>query len=83
MRRNERAPVEHEHLAGAAAKVSEGVFVFGLSDRAYNHLQLVDELSWLDLLLIYNNRRWATLTIENGGSGREIFEKVFAAWKVR
>jgi hypothetical protein len=81
MRGNEQARVEH--LTGAAAKVSEGFFVFGLSERAYNHLQLIDELSWLDILLIYNNRRWAILTIEEGASGRETFEKALTVWEVR
>jgi hypothetical protein len=68
---------------GAAKKVNDGFIAFGLSDRAYNQLELEDELSWFDILLFYNNRRWAILSVENGVSGRENFEKAFTAWKVQ
>jgi hypothetical protein len=84
MRQNEQARVEH--LAGAALKVDDGFFWVGLSNsdavQAHN-LQLVNELSWLDIGLVYKNRRTAILEIEKGASGREIFEKAFTAWKVQ
>ena len=67
----------------AAKKVSQGFIAFGLSDRAYDQLRLIDELSLLDIYMVYNNGRWAMLTIENGASGRETFEKAFTAWEVR
>ena len=64
-------------------KMSEGAFAFELSDRAYNQLELIDELFWFDILLSNSNRRFAILSIENGASGREVFEKAFTAWEVR
>jgi hypothetical protein len=67
----------------AAKKVSQGFIAFGLSDRAYNQLRLIDELSWLDIYMAYNNRRWAILQIAIGASGREVFERAFTAWEVR
>ena len=67
----------------AAKKVSEGFIAFGLSDRAYNQLRLIDELSWLDIYMAYNNRRWAILQIAISASGREVFERAFTAWELR
>jgi hypothetical protein len=67
----------------AAKPISQGFVVFGLSDLAYNQLQLIEERSWFDMLLFHNNGRWAILTIESGASGREIFEKAFTAWKAQ
>jgi hypothetical protein len=63
-------------------KVVEGLIIFGLSDRAFNQLQLIDGPSLLlDIYMLYNSRRWGILTIESGASAREAFEKVFAARK--
>jgi hypothetical protein len=67
----------------AAKPVNEGFVAFRLSDRAYNQLQLIDELSLLEIILVYRDQRGARLTIECGASGRQIFEKAFAAWKVQ
>jgi hypothetical protein len=70
-------------LLGGAKSVDAGFVAFDLSDRAYNDLRLIDQRSWLELFLLSNKRGWARLTIETGGSGREVFEKAFTAWDVR
>jgi len=82
MRRSEEA--NGEPLTGKTLKIGEGFFWVGLSNsekaQAYN-LKLANEVSWFDIPIIYNNHLHAILSVEKGPSGREIFEKAFAAWK--
>jgi hypothetical protein len=70
-------------LAGLAAKVTDGVFLVGLSnvdsDRSRN-LQLLKERTWFDIPLVYANQRRAIIAIEKGAPGERAFQDAFAAW---
>jgi hypothetical protein len=70
-------------LAGLAVKITDGLFLVGLSngeaDRKRN-IQLLSERSWFDLPMAYNNKRRAILAIEKGLSGERAFEAALAAW---
>ena len=70
-------------LAGLAAKVKDGFFLYGLSDtpadRARN-LGFLQERSWIDIPMNYSNQRRAILAIEKGLSGANAFRIGFAAW---
>ena len=82
MRRSEEEP--SVAMAGKTLKIGEGFFWVGLSNSdavQARNLRLANELSWFEIPLVYNNRLHAILSIEKGASGREIFEKAFAAWK--
>jgi hypothetical protein len=81
MKSNEQA--RGTPLAGLAVKVTHGFFLVGLStvdaDRARN-LQLLKELSWFDVPLVYVNQRRAIIAIEKGAPGERAFNEAFAAW---
>ena len=70
-------------LAGSSAKVTKDYFLIGLSaldsDKDRN-IQLLKERSWIDIPIVYGNRRRAILAIDKGTSGERIFEQAFAAW---
>jgi hypothetical protein len=70
-------------LAGLAVKVTDDTFLVGLSnveaDRQRN-VQLLRELEWFDIPLVYNNQRRAILAISKGPSGERAFADAFAAW---
>jgi hypothetical protein len=72
-------------LAGLAVKVTDGFFLFGLSnvdaDRQRN-LQLLKERSWFDVPLVYANQRRAIIAIEKGGPGERAFNEAFAEWEL-
>ncbi|WP_083636563.1 caspase family protein [Bradyrhizobium sp. AS23.2] len=81
MKSNEQA--RGTPIAGLAVKVTEGFFLVGLSnvtaDRARN-MQLLNERSWLDMPMVYNNKRRAILAIEKGSAGADAFASAFSAW---
>ncbi|MGJ4941081.1 caspase family protein [Bradyrhizobium sp. HKCCYLS1011] len=66
-------------LAGLAVKVTNGSFLVGLSnvdaDRQRN-LQLLQQRSWIDIPLVYDNSRRGILAIGKGASG----DRAFADW---
>lgn len=70
-------------VAGLAVRVTEGFFLVGLSnvaaDRSRN-MQLLNERSWFDMPMVYNNKRRAILAIEKGSAGAEAFASAFSAW---
>jgi len=72
-----------EPLIGAAGKVADGVFWIALSaaeaDVARN-LQLLRELSWIDLPLVYETGQRAILAFEKGPEGAQVFENAFPVW---
>jgi hypothetical protein len=72
-----------EPLAGLGIKVSDGLFLVGLSDvaadRARNQQALL-ERAWLSIPLVYANQRRAILTIEKGAGGEQAFKTAFTAW---
>jgi hypothetical protein len=81
MKSNEQA--RGTPLAGLAVKVTDGFFLVGLSnvdaDRQRN-IQLLNERSWLDMPMVYTNRRRAIIAIEKGPSGEQAFNDAFAFW---
>jgi len=71
-------------LAGYAVQVTSNYYLIGLSaappDRE-NNLRLLKERGWLDIPLVYGNKRRAILAIEKGSPGEQAFAEAFAAWK--
>jgi hypothetical protein len=70
-------------LGGAAAKVTSGYFLIGLSaveTDMQRNIQLLKERSWFDIPIVYNNGRRAILAIEKGTPGERAFEEAFKAW---
>jgi Caspase domain len=70
-------------LAGLSVRVTDGFFLVGLSnteaDRTRN-IELLTERAWLDVPLLYFNKRRAIIAIEKGVSGEAAFNEAFAAW---
>lgn len=70
-------------LAGLAVKVTAGFFMIGLSnveaDRERN-IQLLKERAWLDIPLVYGDKRRAIMAIEKGAPGERAFAEAFKAW---
>ncbi|MET4374800.1 hypothetical protein ABIA99_007532 [Bradyrhizobium sp. LB12.1] len=81
MKSNEQA--RGTPIAGLAVKVSEGFFQVGLSNVAADRLrnmQLLNERSWFDIPMVYNNKRRAILAIEKGSAGVDAFASAFSGW---
>jgi pimeloyl-ACP methyl ester carboxylesterase len=66
-------------LAGLAAKVTDGLFLFGLSNPG--NAQLLKKSSWLHVPVVYANQRRATIAIEMGAPGDRAFNEAFGAWE--
>jgi hypothetical protein len=71
-------------LAGLAAKVTNGIFLVGLSnvaaDREHN-LQLLRERRWIDIPMVYANQHRGILAIEKGYHGEDVFRTAMEAWE--
>ena len=70
-------------LAGLAVKVTTGFFMIGLSAveaESRRNITLLKERSWLDIPIVYNDKRRAILAIEKGRSGERAFSEALAAW---
>src|SRR5436190_906372 len=70
-------------LGGAAAKVTSGYFLIGLSaveTDMQRNIQLLKERNWFDIPIVYNNGRRAIPAIENGTPGDCAFDEAFKAW---
>ena len=68
---------------GAAAKVTSGYFLIGLSaveGDMQRNIQLLKERGWFDIPIVYNNGRRAILAIEKGTPGDRAFDEAFKAW---
>ena len=71
-------------LAGLAVKVTNGVFLIGLSaveTDVERNVQLLKERTWFDIPIVYNNGSRAILAIEKGVPGERAFTDAFAAWE--
>jgi len=70
-------------LAGVTARVTENVFMLGLSngpaDRQRN-LQALKERPWFDIAIIDGNQHRAILAVEKGSSGDTAFTAALTAW---
>ena len=71
-------------LAGLAVKVTNDVYLIGLSnldaDKERN-LQALKERGWFDIPIVYSNNRRAILAMEKGTPGERAFADAFKAWK--
>jgi hypothetical protein len=68
-------------LAGAAATVTNGFFIFALAAiSAPQNLQLLKEREWLDVPFAYANGTRAVISFEKGEPGGRAFAEAFAAW---
>ncbi len=79
LKANEQA--RGEPLAGQIAKVTDGVFLFGLSgspDASARNIRLMRDRSWIDLPMVYEDGRRAILAVEKGTSGQDAVRAIFA-----
>jgi hypothetical protein len=70
-------------LAGASARVAQGLFWVALSDRTDEQARnetLLKERGWIDIPLLYENGKRAILTLEKGTPGEKSVNNVLAAW---
>lgn len=71
-------------LSGLAVKVTNGFFLIGLSSAEADfsrNMQLLQERSWFDIPIVYNNGRRAILAVEKGNPGERAFGDAFTAWR--
>jgi hypothetical protein len=70
-------------LAALSVKVTDGVFLVGLSataaDRERNLKQL-RERAWFDIPIVYANQTRAILAFDKGEAGEQVFKTVLTAW---
>jgi hypothetical protein len=73
-------------LEAISAKIDTSFFVVGLQndklDVVETNLQLMSQRGWIDIPLSYTNGRKALITLEKGASGKAVFDKVLANWKL-
>jgi hypothetical protein len=70
-------------IAGLAVKVTSDFYLIGLSNQEADkerNLQLLKERGWVDIPVVYNNKRRAILAIEKGLPGERAFADAFTAW---
>jgi hypothetical protein len=70
-------------LAGLAVKVTNNVFLIGLSSvdtDVQRNTQLLKERTWFDIPIVYNNGSRAILAMEKGTPGERAFDDAFTAW---
>ncbi|WP_425089584.1 hypothetical protein [Stappia sp.] len=71
-------------LIGASVKVADGFFWVALSnipDERERNLTLLQERGWIDLPMLYENRKRAILTLEKGTPGTRAVERAVTAWR--
>ena len=70
-------------LVAVPAKITDAYFLVGLNNlptAVKSNLDLMRAEDFMDVQLVYGNGRRATLTIEKGTRGDEVFEEVLTAW---
>jgi hypothetical protein len=71
-------------LAAVAVKVTDGYFMVGLSgapaDKARN-IELLRQRPWIDIPIIYTDKRRAILAVEKGAPGERAIAQAFAEWE--
>ena len=70
-------------LKAVAVKVTDGVFLIGLSGSAIEkqtNLDLIKTRDWFDIPMVYSDRHRAILAIEKGEPGRAIFAAALSDW---
>ena len=82
MKRSEFAP--GVPLAGLSLKVASNFFLISLSSAGADmqrNVQLLRELSWFDIPIVYDDGHLAIIAIEKGSTGERAFSEGFAAWE--
>jgi len=70
-------------LAGIAVKVTDNVFLIGLSSvksDVERNTQLLKERTWFDIPIVYANGSRAILAMEKGTPGERAFNDAFTVW---
>jgi hypothetical protein len=70
-------------LAGIAVKVTDNVFLIGLSSvesDVERNTQLLKERAWFDIPIVYANGSRAILAMEKGTPGERAFNDAFTVW---
>jgi hypothetical protein len=70
-------------LAGIAVKVTNNVFLIGLSSvdsDLQRNMQLLKERTWFDVPIVYSSGSRAILAVEKGTPGERAFNDAFTAW---
>ena len=70
-------------LAGIAVKVTDNVFLIGLSSvdsDVQRNMQLLKERTWFDIPVVYSSGSRAILAMEKGTPGERAFNDAFTAW---
>jgi hypothetical protein len=76
-------PEQGQPLAGAAARVTSGFFLVGLSglpEDLQRNVALLQERSWIDVPILYTNGKRAILSVAKGEDGEQAFSEAFEAW---
>ena len=63
--------------------MTSGLFLIGLSaadGQIQRNLQMLKELTWFDIPIVYENGTRAILAIEKGAPGERAFQEAFTAW---
>ena len=70
-------------LIAVPAKITDEFFLVGLNNLAtavQSNLELMGSEDFMDVQLVFDSGRRATLTLEKGESGDEVFADVLSAW---
>lgn len=79
----EAEPTRGEPLAAGKAKVTDGYFLFALSNRQAereSNMRLLAERSWFDLPILFNDNRRAIVVFAKGGEGEIAFNNAIETW---
>ena len=71
-------------LVAVPAKITDDFFLVGLNNLATaieSNLELMSSEDFMDVQLVYGTGRRATLTLEKGDKGNEVFAEVLQAWR--
>ena len=71
-----------DQLAGSQTKVTDDLFLVGLSnaDHEAGNLRLLRSRHWIDLPILLQAHREAKMTIEKGTAGEAVWDEALAAW---
>jgi hypothetical protein len=73
-------------LAGVPVQVADNFFLVGLSNLPSDLTRNVDLLrsrSWIDIPILYDNKRRGVLAIEKGSAGEQTINEALALWQTQ
>lgn len=71
-------------LKGLSVKLNDNQYRIGLSSVKTDYrsnIMLLKERSWLDVPIVFSDKRRAIVSIEKGALGETLFAEAFAAWE--